>query len=140
MHNPGERHGERQRIIGLNAAGKLVVLSHSRRRGGYRCDKCIAWNALYPVRATLCSKKMPFSAPVLAGRRLRFLMRRAFAHNRRSQARAQIVRQFVELRVAIDFDGFPGRIADHVTVVAPRQMIVEFGPGPGIQRTIEVVS
>jgi len=75
----------------------------------------------------------------LARRRLRFLMGRTFAHDRCPQARAQVVGQFVELGVAVNFDGFTSGVADHIAVMAPCQMIVEFGLGPVIQRTIEIV-
>ena len=67
------------------------------------------------------------------------LMRHALAHDGRSQPRPQIVGQFVEFRIPVDFNGLAGGIANHVTVVAPSQMIVEFGLGPCVQRPIEVV-
>ena len=66
-------------------------------------------------------------------------MRRTFGHDGRSQTGTQIVGQFVEFRVTVDFDGLPGGIADDVAVVAPRQMLVEFGLRLGVELAIEVV-
>jgi len=64
---------------------------------------------------------------------------RTLGHDGRPQPCTQIVGQLVELRVAVDFDGLASGIADDVAVVAPRQMIVEFGLGPSVQRAIEVI-
>src|SRR5581483_540891 len=47
----------------------------------------------------------------------------ALGHDRRAQAAAEIVRQFIELGIAIDFDGFLGGVAHHVAVVAPGEVI-----------------
>ena len=66
-------------------------------------------------------------------------MRRAFVHDRRLQAAAQILWQLVEFLVAIDFDGLAGGVADDVAVMAPRQVILKLGLGPIVQRAIEVV-
>jgi len=71
--------------------------------------------------------------------RVRFLLRRTLGHDRRAQARTQIIGQLVELRVTIDFDRLLGRIADNIAVVAPRQMIVQFGLGPRVEHAIQVV-
>jgi hypothetical protein len=46
---------------------------------------------------------------------------------------AEVVREFVKLGVAIDLDGFLGGIADHVAVVAPRQVILEFRFGTVVE-------
>ena len=46
-------------------------------------------------------------------------MRVALGHNGGTKARSEIVREFVKLGVAIDFDGFLGGIANHKAVVAP---------------------
>ena len=37
----------------------------------------------------------------------------------------EIVRKFVELRVAVDFNGLLGGVADNVAVVAPSQVLFE---------------
>jgi hypothetical protein len=63
----------------------------------------------------------------------------ALGHDGRAQARAEIVGQFVQFGVAIDLDGFAGGIADNIAVVAPREVIVKFGPGAGVERAIQVV-
>jgi hypothetical protein len=61
------------------------------------------------------------------------------AHDGALEAAPQIVRQLVKLLVAVNLNGFPGRIANDVAVVAPRQVILEFGLGAIIQCAIEVV-
>src|SRR5271157_5300451 len=71
--------------------------------------------------------------------RVALLVPRTLGHDGRPEPHAQIVGQLVELRIAVNFDGFPSRIADDVAVVAPRQVIVQFGPGPGVQGAIEVI-
>src|ERR1035438_3812939 len=47
----------------------------------------------------------------------------ALADDGGSKAVAQLVGKFVELRVAVDFDGLFGGVANHVAVVAPSQVI-----------------
>jgi hypothetical protein len=42
-----------------------------------------------------------------------------------TEAPTQIVGQFIEVGIAIDFNGLFGRVANHVTVVAPREMSFE---------------
>jgi hypothetical protein len=59
----------------------------------------------------------------LLGPSLLFLTLR---HNGAAKAGTEVVGEFVELRIAVDFDGFFGCIADHVAVVAPSQVILEF--------------
>jgi hypothetical protein len=49
----------------------------------------------------------------------------AFGHNGGAETNAKIVGQFVELGVAINFDGFLGSVANHVAVVAPGEMIFQ---------------
>jgi hypothetical protein len=54
------------------------------------------------------------------------LMLLTFDHDRRSKARAKVVRQFVELRVAVNLNGFFCGIANHVAVMTPGKMIFQF--------------
>src|SRR5208282_1116686 len=82
-------------------------------------------------------RKHPVTA--LGARWVRLLVLGTLGHDGRPKPCAQILGQFVELGIAVDFDGLSSGIADHVAVVAPRQMIVEFGLGPGVQRAIEIV-
>jgi hypothetical protein len=81
-------------------------------------------------------KKMVRSSTAL---RVGFLVSRTLAHDGRAKPRTQIVGQLVKFRVAIDFDSLASGIADHIAVVTPRQVIVEFGLGPGVEHAIEVV-
>src|SRR5580704_18727961 len=56
-----------------------------------------------------------------------------------AKAGAKVLREFVELRVAINLDGLLGRIADHVAVMAPRQMIFQFSFCARINHAIKIV-
>ena len=72
----------------------------------------------------------------LGGRRMRIL---ALGHDRCPEASAEVVRQFVYLRIAINLDCAFSGVADDVAVVAPLEMIFELGFGPGVHRLIKVV-
>ena len=52
---------------------------------------------------------------------------------------AEIVRKFVKLGVAIDFDGLFGGVANHKAVVAPRQMVFEFSLGTVVNDAVEII-
>jgi len=71
--------------------------------------------------------------------RPRFLVRCALAHDRGLKASAEIVGQLVKLLVAIDLDGLASRVADHVAVVTPSQMILELGFGFRVDDAVEVI-
>jgi|SRR5208282_1441576 len=86
-----------------------------------------------------CAKKGQERLGFLRARLLIFFVRGTFAHDGGLKPAAEIVRQLVELGIAVDLDGLAGCVADDVAVVAPRQVILEFGLGPIIQRAIEVV-
>jgi hypothetical protein len=43
------------------------------------------------------------------------------------------------LRIAVDLDGFFGGVANHVTVVAPSQVVFQFGFSARVNDAIEVV-
>jgi len=63
----------------------------------------------------------------------------AFADNCGTQAAAKIVWQFVKMGLPVNLDGHLGRVADHVTVMAPLKMIFQLGFGLGIHRPVEVI-
>jgi len=44
----------------------------------------------------------------------------------------EVFGEFVELGIAIDLYGLLGRIADNIAVVAPSQVLFEFGFGAGV--------
>ena len=48
-------------------------------------------------------------------------------HDGRTKFRSENVGQLVKLRVAINLDSLAGGIAYDVAVMAPRQMIIQFG-------------
>src|SRR5208283_2432789 len=63
----------------------------------------------------------------------------ALRQDGRTQAAAQIVREFVEVRIAVNLDGHLGGIAHHVAVVAPLEMVFQFRLGLSVHRPVEVV-
>jgi hypothetical protein len=63
----------------------------------------------------------------------------ALRHDGRAKASAQIVWKFVELGVAVNFDGLLGGIANYIAVVAPSQMIFELRLGPIVEGPVEVI-
>lgn len=71
--------------------------------------------------------------------RARFFVSGAFRHDGCLKPAAKIVGKFVELGVAIDLDGLAGGVADDVAVVAPGQMIFQFGLCPVVEGPVEVV-
>ena len=68
-----------------------------------------------------------------------FLVLLALAHDGGTKSPAQVVRQFVELGVAINLDGFLSGIANHVAVVAPSQVVFQFRLGAIIQGAIQII-
>jgi hypothetical protein len=60
----------------------------------------------------------------------------AFRHDRGTKPRSQIVGKFVKLGVAINLNGLLGGIAYYVAVVAPSQVIFEFGLRPIIEGAV----
>jgi hypothetical protein len=63
----------------------------------------------------------------------------ALRHDGRAEAGAKIVWKFVELGVAVNFDGLLGGIADYIAVVAPSQMIFELGLSPIVEGPVQVI-
>jgi len=49
----------------------------------------------------------------------------ALGHDGGTEAAAEVFGQFVELGVAIDLNGFFGRVANYVAVVAPGKMVLQ---------------
>ena len=56
-----------------------------------------------------------------------------------AKAGAEVLREFVELRIPVDLDGLLGSVADNVAVVAPGKVIFEFGLGAVVEHAVEVV-
>jgi hypothetical protein len=48
----------------------------------------------------------------------------ALGHDSGAKTSAEIIGQFVELGVAVNFDGFLGGVADNIAIVAPREMVL----------------
>src|SRR5580700_7472297 len=51
---------------------------------------------------------------------------------------AEVFRKFVELRIAVDFDGLLGCVANNVAVVAPRKMIFQLAFGFFVEDAVQV--
>jgi hypothetical protein len=51
----------------------------------------------------------------------------AFGHDGGTQAAAEVFGEFVELGVTVNLDGFLGRVANNVAVMAPGKMVVQLG-------------
>jgi hypothetical protein len=49
----------------------------------------------------------------------------ALGHDGGAEAGTEVVRQFVKLRVAVNFNGFLGGVANHVAVVAPGEVVLQ---------------
>jgi hypothetical protein len=63
----------------------------------------------------------------------------AFAHDGGAKAGAKVVREFVEMRVAIDFDSLLGGVADDIAVVAPLEVILQLRLRLGIDGVVEII-
>jgi len=63
----------------------------------------------------------------------------ALGNNGRSEARSEVVREFVKLGIAVNLDGLLGGVANHVAVVAPSQMVFQFSLGAVVQDAVQVV-
>ena len=66
-------------------------------------------------------------------------MRVTLGNNGGTETGSEVVRKFVKLGIAIDFDGFFGGIANHKAVVAPRQMVFEFSLGTVVDDAVEII-
>jgi hypothetical protein len=60
----------------------------------------------------------------------------ALRHDGGTKSGSQIVGKFVKLGVAINLNGLLGGIAYYVAVVAPSQVVFEFGLGPIIEGAV----
>jgi hypothetical protein len=49
-----------------------------------------------------------------------------FGHDGVLEAGAKVIGEFVDLVVAVNFDGFLGGIHDHVALAAPMEVFVQF--------------
>jgi hypothetical protein len=63
----------------------------------------------------------------------------AFTYDCRSEAGAKVFREFVELGVSVNLNGFLCGIANHIAVVAPSQMLFQFGLGRGVNHAVQVI-
>ena len=62
-----------------------------------------------------------------------------FGNDGRPNTTAKIVRKFVKLVIPINFDGALRGVAKNIAVVAPLQVLLEFGPGTCVQVVVEIV-
>ncbi len=68
-----------------------------------------------------------------------FFARMTFSYYGGTEPIPQVIREFVQLRVAVNLDGFLGGVADYVTVMAPREVIFQFGLGAVVYNAVEVI-
>ena len=68
-----------------------------------------------------------------------FFARMTFSYYGGTKPVPQVFRKFVELRVAVNLDGLLGGIANHVAVVAPGEMIFQFGLCAVVDDAVEVI-
>jgi hypothetical protein len=68
-----------------------------------------------------------------------FLVLLALGHDGGAEAGAEIVREFVELGVAVDFDGLLGGVADDIAVVAPGKMVLKLDLGLFVEDAVQVI-
>ena len=61
----------------------------------------------------------------LAGRFFPGLAATAFRHNRIVEAASEAFRELVKFIIAVNLDGFLGRIHDHVAFFAPMEMLIQ---------------
>src|SRR5438552_18012113 len=66
-------------------------------------------------------------------------LRLALGNNRGANAGAEILREFAELRIPVNFDCLLGGVADNVAVLAPGTMVCELGPRAGVEHAVEAV-
>lgn len=63
----------------------------------------------------------------------------ALGHDRGAETGTEIVGQFIKLGIAVDLDRLASGIADDIAVVAPGEVVVEFGLSAGVQHAVEVI-
>jgi len=63
----------------------------------------------------------------------------ALGHDGGTETRAEIVGQFVELRVTVDLNGLFGRITDDIAVVAPGKMILQLDFCRFVEDAIQII-
>src|SRR6476646_11234718 len=67
-----------------------------------------------------------------------FLLLLTLRHDGGAQAAAEVVGQFVELRVAVNLDGLLRRVANNVAVVAPGKMIFQLDFGFFVENAVQI--
>jgi hypothetical protein len=63
----------------------------------------------------------------------------ALADNGGPEPGSKVLGEFVQLGIAVDLDGLLGGVANNVAVVAPSQVLFEFGFCGGVDDAVEVV-
>lgn len=92
------------------------------------------WN---PGLAGCCQLKI--NAKLSYALRTAFLVLLALGHNRRTKTGAKVFGQFVQLRVAIDFNRLLGCVANHVTVMAPGKMVLQLDLGVFVDHAVQII-
>jgi hypothetical protein len=69
----------------------------------------------------------------------RFFMFLALCHDGGTEAGAQVFGEFVKLGVAVDLNSLLGCVANHVAVMAPGEMVLQFALGLLVEDPVQVV-
>jgi hypothetical protein len=112
------------------------------RNRGYAVGLLLTLDSVFLKRVRLDAASIQLGKDLQSVPRLRFSLRRlvfvglATGCNRRPELGFEVFREFVELGIAIDLYGLFGRVADHIAVVAPSQVLFEFGFGAGVNDAV----
>jgi len=63
----------------------------------------------------------------------------ALGHDGRAQSRAKVFGQFVELGIALDLDGFLRGVANHIAVVAPGKVVLQFDLCRFVEDAVQII-
>src|SRR5579863_3219077 len=89
--------------------------------------KNVSQRRFYSAEQSLDALRTPF--PLLL----------ALGHDGGAEAGAEVVRKFVGKRIAVDLDGLLGCVANHIAVVAPGEMILQFGFCVLIEDAVQII-
>jgi hypothetical protein len=62
-----------------------------------------------------------------------------FGHDCGTEAAAEILGQFIELRITINLDGLLSRVANHVAVVAPGEMVLQLDFCSFVEYAVQII-
>jgi hypothetical protein len=63
----------------------------------------------------------------------------ALGHDSGTEAGTEVVREFVELGIAVNFDGLLGCVANHVAVMAPGKMVLQLDFRLFVEDAVQII-